>query len=164
VVLLVVAANVVVPIVSPAHTVVAPANCRGAASGQTTVSAPVPNYDLQSVMILSQSVSELEFNVTAIAQCDSNGYGPSYLLNGLSNSGYWYQVGVNYDWPLQAGGYQPGFDFVSEAWAPGGVTRAPASIPFSGSVNSGDIIELSLTLSGGVVVTSARDLNTSATG
>lgn len=167
-VLLAVAAYAVLPAAPPGHTVATttspPALCRGAAGEQTTVAAPVPDYDLQSVMIFNQSVSELEFNVTAIAQCDSSGYGPSYLLNGLSNSGFWYQVGVNYDWPLQPSGYQPGFYFVSEAWAPGGVTRAPVSIPFSGSVNSGDVVELNLTLGGGAVVTSARDLNTSATG
>ena len=130
----------------------------------TLVAAPSPNYDVQTVMVFTQTYAQLEFNVTAVAQCDANGYGPSYLLNGLSNTGYWYQVGINWDWPLQAGGYNPGFRFVTEAWAPGGLTRAPPSVPFSGIVNQGDTVELSMSFSGGRVVTSARDLNTGASG
>jgi len=126
------------------------------------VSEPSPDYDVQELMVFSQSYSQLAFNVTAIAQCDANGYGPAYLLNGLSNTGYWYQVGINWDWPLQSGGYIPGFGFVSEGWAPGGATRSPSSTPFSGTVNPNDTIELSLAFSGGTVVASARDLNTSA--
>ncbi len=115
-------------------------------------------------MVFTQTYTQLEFNVTAVAQCDTNGYGPAYLLNGLSNTGYWYQVGINWDWPLQTGGYNPGFGFVSEAWAPGGLTRSPASVPFSGTVNQGDTIELSLSFNGGRVIASARDLNTGASG
>ena len=128
----------------------------------TTVSAPNPDYDVQEVMAFTQSYSQLEFNVTAVAQCDANGYGPAYLLNGLSNAGYWYQVGINWDWPLQSGGYVSGFEFVSEGWAPGGLSRSPSSTPFSGIVSQNDTIELGLYFSGGSVVASAKDLNTSA--
>ena len=126
------------------------------------VSAPNPNYDVQELMAFTQSYSQMEFNVTAVAQCDANGYGPAYLLNGLSNTGYWYQVGINWDWPLQSGGYISGFEFVSEDWAPGGLSRSPSSTPFSGTVNQNDTVELSLSFSDGSVVASARDLNTSA--
>ena len=142
----------------------APGVCPSVAQGTTFVSAPSPNYDLQEVMLFTQTYQQLAFNVTAVAQCDSSGYGPAYLLNGLTNAGYWYQVGINWDWPLQSGGYSPGFGFVSEAWAPGGVTRAPAPVAFSGTVNPGDTIQLSLSFSGGSVVASAQDVNTGASG
>lgn len=149
---------------SPRTTSNAVVGCPSAPSGSTTVSAPTPEYDAQQVMLYSQSYSRLAVNVTAVAQCDANGYGPSYLLNGLTNAGYWYQVGVDWNWPIQSGGYAPGFGFVSEAWAPSGFTGSSPYVAFSGPVNSGDIVKLSLTFSGGQVVASATDLNTSATG
>jgi len=138
------------------------AGCQLGGGPSSTISAPNPGYDVQELMAFTQSYSQLEFSVTAVAQCDSNGYGPAYLLNGLSNTGYWYQVGINWNWPLQSGGYVSGFGFVSEDWAPGGSTRSPSSTPFSGTVNQNDTIELSIYFSGVNVVASARDLNTSA--
>jgi hypothetical protein len=40
--------------------------------------------------------------VTAVAQTDaSSGYGPAYLLNGLTDKGYWYQVGLAWNWGHQ---------------------------------------------------------------
>ena len=138
------------------------ASCPADTGSKTTASEPNPNYDVQEVMIFTQSYSQLMFNLTATAQCDSYGYGPAYLLNGLTNTGYWYQVGLNWDWPLQTGGYVPGFSFVSEYWAPGGVTHPPSSSPFSGTVRQNDIVELSINFTGGKVVLSGRDLNTSA--
>jgi hypothetical protein len=113
-------------------------------------------------MAFAQSYSQLEFKVTAIAQCDANGYGPAYLVSGLSNTGYWYQVGLNWDWPLQTGGHISGFGFISEAWAPGGLTHSSASTRFSGTVNPNDTVELSLSFNRGAVVASAWDLNTKA--
>jgi len=137
-------------------------NCPTNTGSRAPVSELTPNYDVQEIMIFTQSYSQLEFNVTAVAQCDANGYGPSYLLNGLTNTGYWYQVGLDWDWPLQSGGYVPGFGFVSEGWAPGGLTGSPASTPFSGTVNRNDTVQLSLTFRGSSVIASAHDLNTSA--
>jgi hypothetical protein len=131
-------------------------------SNATVVSEPKPNYDVQEVMAFAQSYSRLEFEVTAIAQCDANGYGPAYLVNGLSSTGYWYQVGLSWDWPLQTSGHISGFSFISEAWAPGGLTPSSASTSFSGAVNSNDTVELSLSFHGDAVVASAWDLNTRA--
>ena len=155
---------VVLPSVSPNHSSNSLTNCPPSPSASTYVAAPSPNYDLQEVMVYAQTYTQLTVNVTAMAQCDASGYGPAYLLNDLTNTGYWYQVGIDWNWPLQPGGYTPGFGFVVEAWAPGGFTRSPPSASFSGTVNQGDIIQLSLSFSGGQVVTSAVDLNTSASG
>jgi hypothetical protein len=150
--------------ISQVTTMATPLSCPPNPSSVTTVAEPSPNYDVQEVEAFGESYSQLAFNVTAVEQCDSNGYGPTYILNGLSNTGYWYQVGISWNWPLQAGGYTSGFGFASEAWAPGGVTHAPSPVAFTGTVNSGDTVELSLSLSGDQVIASARDLNTSATG
>ncbi|MDA4124063.1 MAG: hypothetical protein OK438_01240 [Thaumarchaeota archaeon] len=138
--------------------------CPSTTNSSGNVTAPNPSYDVQELMGFAQSYSRLEVNVTAVAQCDANGYGPAYLLNGLSNTGYWYQVGINWNWPLQTGGYSPGFGFVSETWAPGGLTRAPATSALTGTVNNGDTVELSLSFTGGRLVAFAHDLNTGANG
>ena len=64
-------------------------------------------YDQQVSMIFTQDFQALSYNVTAVSQTDSSGYGPAYLLNGLSDTGYWYQVGLAYNWPLASGnGYE----------------------------------------------------------
>ena len=155
------------PLALPVHTSsIAPVGCPSAGSSTTTttVAAPSPGYDVQQVMAFAQTFTKLAFNVTAVAQCDTNGYGPAYLLNGLSDTGSWYQVGINWDWPLQSGGYTPGFGFVSEGWAPGGATHSPPSESFTGSVHEGDTIELSLSFSNDQVIASAVDLNTGANG
>ena len=128
--LLVVSVFVVIPSVSQARSGSnALTGCPSNPNSTTFVAAPSPNYDLQEVMVFTQSYPQLEFNVTALAQCDATGYGPAYLLNGLSNTGYWYQVGINWNWPLETGGYSPGFGFVSEAWAPGGLRARPRLWP-----------------------------------
>ncbi len=62
------------------------------------VSASTATYDQQVFMIFDQSFSSLSVNVTAVEQTDGNGYGPSYLLNGVTNDGYWYQVGLSWNW------------------------------------------------------------------
>lgn len=146
------------------NTTVMQTMCPSNPSSATSVAAPSPNYDVQEVAAFAESYSQLTFNVTAVEQCDTNGYGPAYILNGLSDTGYWYQVGISWNWPLQSGGYTPGFGFASEAWAPGGVTRAPTPVAFTGTVNAGDTVELSLSFNGDQVIASALDLNTSATG
>src|SRR5207245_10637409 len=66
-------------------------------------------YDEQLGTTFTQSFASIAYNVTAVAQSDTYGYGPAYLLNGLGSTGYWYQVGISYDWPFTAGGYNPGF-------------------------------------------------------
>ncbi|MDA4111492.1 MAG: hypothetical protein OK439_03070, partial [Thaumarchaeota archaeon] len=80
-------------------------------------SLPVPNYDEQLGLTFTESFSRLSYNVTAVEQQDSYGYGPAYLLNGLTNLGNWYQVGLSWDWPFLGGGFAPGFGFNFEAFS-----------------------------------------------
>src|SRR5580704_12041724 len=56
--------------------------------------APSPTYDEQLGITFTQDFSSLEYNVSALAQASPDGYGPGYLLNGLTPEGYWYQVGI----------------------------------------------------------------------
>ncbi|MEM4093255.1 MAG: hypothetical protein QW837_09485, partial [Conexivisphaerales archaeon] len=81
-----------------------------AGSARLQSNLPQANWDEQLGESFTQSFTSMAFNVTAIAQESSYGYGPAYLLNGLSNTGYWYQVGLSYDWPHANGGYNYGFN------------------------------------------------------
>ena len=107
-------------------------------------------YDQQVSMIFAQDFNALNYNVTAVSQTDSSGFGPAYLLNGLSDAGYWYQVGLAYNWPLASGtGYDPGFHFIWEVFAPNGTTNNPVLSRIPDNVNSGDVVGLTLSFSGG---------------
>ena len=112
--------------------------------------------------------------MTAVAQTDPTlDTGPGYLLNGLADTGYWYQVGLSWNWsPGQYPG--TGFGMNYEVFDPfqnsifplgggGGVAA------FTGTVNAGDTVLLNLYFSNSNsnsnssdVVMSATDTNTSA--
>jgi hypothetical protein len=134
---------------------------------------PVPgkaqpvNYDEQLGTTFTQDFTSLAYNVTAVAQTDSDGYGPAYLLNGLSSASYWYQVGLSYDWPFLSGGHVFGFAMNYEVFNPSGTSVFPSSggsgvATFSGSVNPSDSVLLALSFSGGNVIMYAKDWNTGA--
>jgi hypothetical protein len=129
---------------------------------------PIARYDLQLGLSLTQDFSSLAYNVTATGQADPDGYGPAYLLNGLTDTGYWFQVGISYNWPYTIGGYSQGFGLNYEVFAPNQTSVYPEGgagggmNPFSGPVNSGDKVLLSLTFQYGYVIMYACDWNTSA--
>jgi len=132
-------------------------------------SPPPADYDEQIGVTFTQSFTSLGFNVTATAQTGSSGYGPAYLLNALSNTGYWYQVGLSYNWWHTTGGYHSGFRMNYEVFAPNGASIFPSSgsgglIDFTGNVYPGDLVWLSLyfTQDDQEVVMRAQDLNTGA--
>jgi hypothetical protein len=122
-------------------------------------------YDQQVSLIFAQDFNALNYNVTAVAQTDSSGYGPAYLLNGLSDTGYWYQIGLAYNWPLASGnGYDSGFHFIWEVFAPNGTTNNPVLSRIPDNVNPGDTVGLSLSFSGitDMVTMYVVDYNTGA--
>ena len=126
------------------------------------------SYDEQFGLTFTQDFSSLAYNVTAVQQTYENNWGPAYLLNGLSNQGYWYQVGIAWNWPYISSGYNSGFNFFYEVYSPTGVSIFPTNVggglqKFSSQVNQGDSILLSLTFSSGNVVMYAYDWNTHAT-
>src|SRR5260370_24952643 len=131
------------------------------------LSIPAANYDEQLGLTFAQNATALSYNVTAVTQTDSYGYGPAYLLNGLTNYGDWYQAGLSFDWPFSAGGYIVGFNFNYEVFNSTGQSVFPSSggggvTTYSGPVNPGDIVLLSLYLSGGQVFMYSKDWNTSS--
>ena len=137
-----------------------PALCTNSTFPTTTGKA---TYDQQVSMIFSQNFQALNYNVSAVVQTDSAGFGPAYLLNGLSDTGYWYQVGVAYNWPLSSGtSYDPGFHFIWEVFTPNGTTNSPVLSRTPDNVNDGDIVGLSLSFQSGPnnVVLVAKDYNT----
>ncbi len=125
-------------------------------------------YDEQIGLTFTQSFTSMEYNVTAVEQTDQTlGDGPAYLLSGLSSSGYWYQVGVSWDWnPGTVPG--TGFDLNYEVFDTAGNSIFPTDgqgglAVFSGQVNAGDVVLLDLYFSGKNVVMLAEDTNTGAT-
>jgi hypothetical protein len=127
-------------------------------------------YDEQLGTTFTQSFYSIVYNVTAVEQQDpSSGTGPAYLLNGLSNQGYWYQVGLSYNWEgnVSESGYVQGFNLSYNVFDPSGNVVLPANgdgglVSYSGQVNPGDTVTLSLYFSYGNVIMFSRDLNTSA--
>ena len=130
--------------------------------------APAATYDEQIGMTFTEDFTSLAYYVIAVPQNDSYGYGPAYLLNGLTNEGYWYQVGLSYDWPFVGqNGYNPGFNVNYEVFNSSGRSIDPANgggglLHFSGTVNPGDHVLLSLYFNNGMVYMDAEDVNTSA--
>ncbi len=128
---------------------------------------PVANYDEQLGLTFTESFSSLAYNVTALGLTDDYGVGPAYLLNGLTSAGYWYQVGVSYNWPYSSGGHVNGFYLSYNVFNSAGTVVLPSNgaggiLPFSGSVHSGDLVLLSLNFSGSNVIMYAKDWNTGA--
>ena len=133
------------------------------AQGRTGSSNP---FDEQVGITFTQDFSALAFNVTVESFTDPNGVGPAFLLNGLTNLGYWYQVGVSYDWPLYNGGYNSGFNMNYEVFDPYNNSIDPAVggglQNFDALIFSNDTVLLGLTFSSGNVLMTARDWQTGA--
>jgi len=136
-------------------------------SHATGTSAP---YDEQLGMTFVQNFTALGYNVTAVAQTSgTSGTGPGYLLNGLSNTGYWYQVGLSWNWATFFG-YSPNQFLLSyEVFAPNGTSIYPTSgggglLNLSGPVNEGDSVLLNLYFKNNTVILLVEDWNTGATG
>jgi hypothetical protein len=126
-------------------------------------SLPPATYDEQLGTTFTQNFPSIAYNVTAVSQADSYGYGPAYLLNGLSNDGYWYQVGLSFDWPYATGGYNQGFSVIYEVFnSAGNSIYGPGLLSFSSPVNSGDLVLLSLYSNNGIVYMYAEDWNSGA--
>jgi hypothetical protein len=134
-------------------------------------------YDEQVGVTFAQNFTSLSVNVTAVEQKDpTTGIGPAYLLNGLTNSDYWYQVGLSYDWPMPDGTPLPGFNMSYEVFEPQSLCNPFIGCNCEGSifpmncgigtanliVNPGDIVQLSLSFSTGNVTMRAEDWNTTS--
>ena len=118
-------------------------------------------YDEQLGMTFTRDSPSLAYTVTAVAQKGSDNYGPAYLLNGLGNTGYWYQVGLSYNWDP---GIATGFQLAYSVFDPSGNLVLPttngAGLAAISPVNPGDSVLLSLTFANGNVVMQGTDQNT----
>jgi hypothetical protein len=144
-----------------------PSSLRLDSRAPSSLSDP-PTYNEQLGISFTQGSTSLAYTVTAVEQSDIDGYGPAYLLNGLTNTGYWYQVGLSYNWPYNSSkGYVPGYNLNYEVFDPLGNSIFPVKggglIGFSGQVRQGDVILLNLYFSNSSqVVMLAEDRATDA--
>jgi hypothetical protein len=131
-------------------------------SGQTL-------YDEQLALSFTQSFQELSYNVTAVSQCGTDGIGVGYLVNGLTDVGNWYQVGLSWRWPILTNSSvyptRPGFDSIYEVFSTNGSSlhiggKGPILKPLS--VNPGDLVLLRMGFSLSNVTMYVYDWSTGA--
>lgn len=140
-------------------------------SNLVKMSGPAPNYDEQLIVAFDENFTALSYNITAVAQTTASGYGPAYLLNGVSNLGYWYQIGVSYRWQSQIGNgsfRNFGFSGIYEAFAPNGTSIFPSGSgggTLQMKINGRDSVNLYLRfLSNSTVEFRVMDLKTQSQG
>jgi len=127
-------------------------------------------YDTQLWLNFANNSTSLSFDVVATPQYDSYGFGPGMMVDGATPSGYWYQVGLVYNWWNYGGNsYAPGFEMFYQVWNISSEQAVyPSSngatlpVPFA-SLKAGDTVTLSLAFNQGGVVMEASDLNSSET-
>jgi hypothetical protein len=125
--------------------------------GAVPTPAPSPVYDEQAILFDPISTTSVSSAVNVSTQADVNGYGAAFLVNALSTTGYWYQVGVAYDWGWNSG-YLPGFAFIYAMFAPGEGTNAPTALCMERvSLQSGVPVGLAIQMNGGTVLLSMSD-------
>jgi hypothetical protein len=133
----------------------------------STSSSEQTLYDEQLFLSFTQSFTDLSYNVTAVSQCGTDGIGIGYFLNGLTNMGYWYQVGLSWRWPLLTNSSsfptRPGFDANYEVFSSNGSSfhiggKGPM-LRFM-SVSPGDTVLLRMRFSTSNVSLSLHDWNT----
>ncbi len=124
-------------------------------------------WDEQLVFSLQRNRSSLVYDVTAIPSNNT-----AFLVNGLTNKGYWYQVGLSFNWPdsatpnNQLQSAVPGYNMNFETFNPNGDSIFPAvgggMALFNGPVFTGDPVMLALFFYKSQVIMGALDLNTNA--
>jgi hypothetical protein len=125
--------------------------------GASATTAPSPSYDEQAVLFDPSSTTAISADANVSNDTDSNGYGAAFLVNALSTTGYWYQVGIAFDWGWESG-YLPGFVFVYSMYAPGEGTNSPSVFCMEQvAAPSGDSVALRIGLQGATVVLSLSE-------
>jgi hypothetical protein len=134
----------------------------GAGSFAHEVEAASSSLYLEDLLLsIKQNTSALAYNVTAVSQCESGGSGPFYSLVGSTNTEYWYNFGIAWNWPHQ-NPFTPtlGFRAMFEVYS------TTSSIFYTSdlmpNIHDGDIVLLSTSLSNGKVTMSVHDWNSSA--
>lgn len=144
------------------------------ASGSAALFSNANNVtlDQQLGLVFYNTSNVIAYNITAIAQASPNGTGPAYLINGLTNTGKWYQLGLAYNWSS----YYPGFSVelslanptnsssLNESAEAENCSGIDYSYPFQwiSNVNPNDKVLLELSLSNGTVNAYVKDWSTGA--
>ncbi len=129
-----------------------------------------PNTNEQVGVSLTKNTADLDYVITAGTQTDRYGYGNAYLLNGVTDKNYWYQIGIDFHAPgmdEQGPLYFPGFQVVFNVFGP---DRQPillqsnraGMLDFDGKINPQDKVELRLHFENGYVVMDVHDLDSGA--
>jgi hypothetical protein len=122
-------------------------------------------FDFQVWFAFRDGTRSLSYDIRATPQMAACSYGVAYLLNGYTNTQYWYQVGLASDW---SSGVIPstGFQLIYEVFDPSGVSVYGGQIAgagtqsFSGPVTGGDLVQLDLAFMGNEISFSANDVTT----
>jgi hypothetical protein len=108
----------------------------------------IANYDKQVWGIFGQDAISMIYNVSAVEQTDASGYGPAYLLNGYTDKGYWYQVGIAWHWLTRSNvGYYDGFSFFVQVYNSNSNDAQLVNILSPIFINGGDKVELRMSIS-----------------
>ncbi len=114
-------------------------------------------FDQQEVVIFVGKYKSLAVDVDAVRQKDKNIQTATYLLNGMTELGWWYQVGVNEDKSIK------GFDLSVQIFSKdGNKIEIDRNVAFSGTVNPGDTVKLSMDFKDKNLAITATDLETGA--
>lgn len=129
-------------------------------------SASSADYDDQLWLGFFQNFTSIQYNVTAVAQTDSFGFGPAYFLNGLTDKDMYYQIGVSWNFRVRG---EPDFEMVYQVW--NATSRMPVYPSSNGSIarvklpeiKDGGVVLLSLSFSNDTVVMKAYDWGSKTT-
>jgi len=124
---------------------------------------PQQNYDEQIGITFTNNLTRMDVNVSAVEQIGPDGNGVAYLLNGLSDTSYWYQLGLSWYWDGPRLGCNAGFAAIDAVFASDGTEVPPSgsrALLSSLNVHQGDSVLLSMYFLGGNVVMRAHDWST----
>lgn len=125
---------------------------------------PKPTYDQREGVVFNcGKFNSLQVDVKAVAQTNNQIYRTSYLLNGITNTGAWYQVGLDYI-PSKDNKnlFNLSIDIFSKKglseWN-GGKDKVNLTLNFSKPVKENDTVQLSLICEGSKIILSGKDLD-----
>ncbi|MDE1868545.1 MAG: hypothetical protein KGH60_01085 [Candidatus Micrarchaeota archaeon] len=100
----------------------------------------------------------MQYGIIPTQQSDPDGIGPGYFLNGVTDTGYWYQIGICYNWPTTTG-----YSICYATFLPNGnIVGTTRFIQLSKPINPTDTVVLNLSITNKEVVMGAKDLETGA--
>lgn len=116
---------------------------------------------------LTRDTKMLDYVITAVPQEAKHRQGPAYLVNGLTNKGWWCQFGIGYNQIMSDGSIARGFNIVYEVFDqnmntvyPAGVGMRGGVLTMPGGIGNYDKIEVSLRIDKGRLFMDALNTDT----